>query len=547
VRQGVERAYRCGALRVLCATSTLSQGVNLPTKTVLVCGTARKGVPVSIREFLNTAGRAGRPFRESEGHVILIAAEEEEAAELRARYLDDPRLEPVESHLVQLYRDLVAARIDLEAPNLTDPLLELDPGEPGVHDAALQTLDLQLLAALMEEVVDTDDEELVITATRKVLGDTLGAVQLGAETITAGPLQQVAAHRIRAVVARIPDPQLRAAFLRTGLSLRGNEDALDAARAVHAAIAEDPTLLEHHQKYQLVEMAAARACTIREVHRAATDSRIAVGAVPALACDWIGGLAIDQLRDRHAAELGVSDPMRFAAILDRLMTKELAWALSALLHLLEHACGQPLNPVLEALPAMVKYGVDTPAACFAAALGVRNREDAIGLGEVCPAEAESSFQAFLYWLGTTAPWTTYGFSPETLARLTGHATTLTAPRTLLAFAAGRSTSVSVPLVPAQASSGDLTSALRNGAPLRLRREHGHSDSPDTIAVTSESTRALGYLDPAYARVLAPLMDNDALLETATYLEPPTYGPRLLDHRPRVLVRAEQPDIARLVR
>ncbi|MBR7826634.1 hypothetical protein KDK95_09985 [Actinospica sp. MGRD01-02] len=316
--------------------------------------------------------------------------------------------------------------------------------------------------------------------------------------MAAGALRQVAAHRVRAVIARVPDPQLRAAFLRTGLSLRGNEAALEAARALHAVITQDPTLLEHDQRHRLINLAIAFACTIPEVSRAAEESHVTLDAVPALASDWIGGLAIDQLRDGHVDRLAVSDPMRFATVLDRLITKELAWALSALLHLLEHACAQPLTPVLEALPAMAKYGVDSPAACFASAIGVRDRGDAIGLGELCPIEASTSFRAFLYWVGTDAPWNTSGLSPDTLARLAGHAATLAAPRALLAFVAGRIRTISVPLVPKRGY-GDLPLILSNGDPLHLRRDHSRSDTSDAIAVTNYSRRTVGYLDPAYAR------------------------------------------------
>ncbi|MEV6961745.1 helicase-related protein [Streptomyces sp. NPDC051207] len=84
VRNCLERAYRNGALRVLCATSTLSQGMNLPTKTVLVPDTWRgQGDRVSLRDFWNTAGRAGRAGQETEGHVVLIAKDSSAAQELR--------------------------------------------------------------------------------------------------------------------------------------------------------------------------------------------------------------------------------------------------------------------------------------------------------------------------------------------------------------------------------------------------------------------------------------------------------------------------------
>jgi hypothetical protein len=543
VRHALERAYRRGALRVLCATSTLSQGVNLPTKTVLVCGTMRNREPLTIRDFLNTAGRAGRPFRESEGHVILVATNEREAAELRSRYLDFPQLEPVESRLVQLYHDLVNARLDEVRVGDTHPALLLDPAEQTPQDAVLQALDFQLLAALTEEAVDTQDEDLIIDAVRTVLGDTLAAVQLGAELIEAGPVRRVAAHRVRAVIARVPDPQLRAAFLRTGLSLAGNEDALRAAQELSEAIEQDPDLLDEPAWRRLRELAVTQACTIREARSSAERSGIAVTAIPALAMAWMDGAEISLLRSQFADVLGVADPMRFAAVLDRLMTRDLAWALSALVQLLESACAQSPTPELAALPAMAKYGVNSPAACYAASIGVRNRRDAIALGESCPPGAALSFRAFLHWATALAPEDTIGLSPETLARLAGHAASLQTPRELLAFVAERTREIDVPFVPSgHRHVGDPTGLLTDGQRLHLRREREHTGGPNTIAVcTSVTGAAVGYFDPVYARVLAPLMDTDGLPTlTATYIAQSSRSSERQPFGPHVRVRADRP-------
>ncbi len=60
--------------------------MNLPTKTVLVPDTWRgPSNQVSIRDFWNTVGRAGRAGLETEGHVILIAKDANTARRLRRR------------------------------------------------------------------------------------------------------------------------------------------------------------------------------------------------------------------------------------------------------------------------------------------------------------------------------------------------------------------------------------------------------------------------------------------------------------------------------
>lgn len=54
------------------ATSTLSEGVNLPFQTILIPSLLRGNDPVSEREFVNLAGRAGRPGYGTEGRTLVL-------------------------------------------------------------------------------------------------------------------------------------------------------------------------------------------------------------------------------------------------------------------------------------------------------------------------------------------------------------------------------------------------------------------------------------------------------------------------------------------
>jgi hypothetical protein len=48
-------------IRIVLATSTLTEGVNLPFETILVPGISRLGSRIAASEFANLIGRAGRP------------------------------------------------------------------------------------------------------------------------------------------------------------------------------------------------------------------------------------------------------------------------------------------------------------------------------------------------------------------------------------------------------------------------------------------------------------------------------------------------------
>lgn len=74
------------------ATSTLSEGVNLPFETVLIPSLERRRgstpEPINIREFSNLVGRAGRPGFGTEGRslVLLIQGTDRRARQDRQRY-----------------------------------------------------------------------------------------------------------------------------------------------------------------------------------------------------------------------------------------------------------------------------------------------------------------------------------------------------------------------------------------------------------------------------------------------------------------------------
>ena len=89
VRVAIEDLVRANGIRLIIATTTLAQGVNLPIKTVLVKG-LRHGynVPVNPLAFWNICGRAGRAGKENEGQV-LFCIDQTVPDKQRSRYEKD--------------------------------------------------------------------------------------------------------------------------------------------------------------------------------------------------------------------------------------------------------------------------------------------------------------------------------------------------------------------------------------------------------------------------------------------------------------------------
>lgn len=69
-RDIVEGAFRLGALKVLVATSTLSSGVNLPARRVIVRTPVFHGAVVDTMSYRQMIGRAGRKGVDTKGNLV---------------------------------------------------------------------------------------------------------------------------------------------------------------------------------------------------------------------------------------------------------------------------------------------------------------------------------------------------------------------------------------------------------------------------------------------------------------------------------------------
>jgi len=91
-RRIVEDSFRQGKIKILVATPTLAFGVNLPARTVIIQDYRRYEpgygyYPISVLEYKQMAGRAGRPKYDKVGEAVLIAKTSDEADYLMESYI----------------------------------------------------------------------------------------------------------------------------------------------------------------------------------------------------------------------------------------------------------------------------------------------------------------------------------------------------------------------------------------------------------------------------------------------------------------------------
>lgn len=91
-RELIENGFRDGLIKALVATPTLAAGVNLPARSVIISSHERYEPgfgrsPISVLEYKQLCGRAGRPKFDDYGEAILIARSEDERDMLMENYV----------------------------------------------------------------------------------------------------------------------------------------------------------------------------------------------------------------------------------------------------------------------------------------------------------------------------------------------------------------------------------------------------------------------------------------------------------------------------
>jgi len=91
-RRLIEDSFKAGSIKILAATPTLASGVNMPARAVLINSYERYEpgygrYPISVLEYKQFAGRAGRPRYDKFGEAILIAKTADEQEHLMENYV----------------------------------------------------------------------------------------------------------------------------------------------------------------------------------------------------------------------------------------------------------------------------------------------------------------------------------------------------------------------------------------------------------------------------------------------------------------------------
>lgn len=377
VLEAIELGVREDQVQFIASTTSLTEGVNLPVRTVVLAETVYEGQPVDAllrgARLLNAMGRAGRACKECEGWVVLVRNRAPQATDFELLRVDEDQLN-VESQLADA--EALEALATLEA--------ELQASEDALFSIAARQADnfvsfvWFLLAS--EEARQRSPAEADLGS---ALASTLAFVQLA-------PAQRElivrVAERVRHVYSA-SDPVRRRRWARSGTSVGSarvidtiSDELANAARQTEEVGGADQALAvlnEINAIERLTQLSEAPREWRFRASVSGSSRRIDVELREVLR-DWLHGASMPQLADRYLAEVPSPD-FRIEQIVDAVtqhFEHFLSWTLGAVIEQTNQRLAEEgrENLVCPPLPLFVRYGVDSIQALELLTSGVRSRE-----------------------------------------------------------------------------------------------------------------------------------------------------------------------------
>lgn len=393
VQETLEQAVRDDILPYLTCTSTLTDGINLPVRTVVIYDQgAYEGQPDDVRlrgaRLVNAIGRAGRAGKETEGWIVLTRA----AA-------------PSENDFTDLNPDAETLAVT-SSLTTDDALHELAAFEAAARDdedaifraagpAATNFIGFVWMMLATEEGRGVSPDDVDIAA--------IVDATLAAQTTNARPQFMTVAEVVRNRY-RAADSAARRRWPRTGTSIgsaRTIDDLADslvttlverAAQGLTDNRAEPDFLLSSPGVLQTL-LGLSEAPRWKFSTTTARGADITVDPAAVLR-DWLAGIPLAELGDAHLAAAGAA-AWRVEQIVDAVTSHFehfLSWTVSAVVELVNVRLSlRGIDDlVCPELGGYIRYGINEPNALILMTSGIRSRRLAHAISGDLPDDFDSN-------------------------------------------------------------------------------------------------------------------------------------------------------------
>jgi helicase len=434
IRGELEDAYRNEWIRVLACTTTLTDGVNFPVKSLILANhKIRIGADNSSyrylekKDFRNMMGRVGRAVFDTEGQIVFILPiNGDDSVSLCDSYLfpkDTDKDQSVSSAFgredfsVSIFEQILSA-LEEERVDSNSSILDIDPASyPNDSDRSSANLFLRLQAFLLtlmdrEILIPENMESFLFFFRRSLFGQS-------ADVILQELVINVCAAATNQIISQEPDSTKRSVYAKTGLSFASARIVYSFAVAFWGGI-RNTKIEDFVWDWETIRNLGYQICLIVEAKpKPIKFPKKTITALDgSILADWIVYQSpLKELSEKYFSsieDIGERANVCSSYIQDTFEYKA-PWAISAFCLFVKYLADIDKNVQFETsklsfelsmLPAYTKFGVNSPAAAFFSSLGIRSREMAILLSDLFLEEfpsSESDFQLMFDWLFDLTP------------------------------------------------------------------------------------------------------------------------------------------------
>jgi hypothetical protein len=410
IRVRLEDATTGAGLQVLVSTTTLTDGINLPVRSVVVAsrgsfGSGTYEAYIEGAKLLNAIGRAGRAAKETEGVVVIATASpNSEAFSLFSPSANELK---VQSTLASEKALADLAKLEDRLREVTDALYE---------EAGTITADFIAFVWFIASELERLDKAVEAGGVDDILENTLAWVQLSDEE--KARWKQLAAATVQAYEQTSPGSRRR--WSTSGASLGTAQTLESIARELASQIPDEELEPIEALRLILADGRLERLLGLPDAPEGRVWSQKAgrreeVG-VPAqtFLMDWISGLELKELADKHLH--AVKDPTyRLEQAVDfvsRYFELHLPWVVRTITEWANVIAAERMQqegflgfglqaPQLpDEVASYIRSGVGTKAALELISNGVFSRRLATAVAASWSADEEAQTQSVAEWLGT---------------------------------------------------------------------------------------------------------------------------------------------------
>ena len=385
VRITLEKLMQSEHPRVIIATSTLSQGVNLGVSTVILSSVYNDRKLISNRDFWNLAGRAGRAFTDEEGKILVAFEYDQKKTKWQNEYkksyiikdyFENSNLDFVTSGLLEIVSSI--HNIAVETGTTFGHLLELIADNKPLP-AIDNTTDVERLMSELDDCLlsmhgSYSEDKMSLNWIEDIFSKSLAYIQASKgtiENVTSDNVISFVKSRVAGILKRIEGQDNWKHLIQSGLPLQKSID-LDS-------IFDD--IVELVIDYRLSDK------TIEDKVLLLKNIETLISNLPNFNDKYIGLKRIDEIRDKWLkgtplCEINPSNKDEIAAI-KNYYSYELPWFLNGMASMVrtDEEYDENIANVLSELALLVETGLPNKSAVKIYRSGVRSRACATEFSE----------------------------------------------------------------------------------------------------------------------------------------------------------------------